>query len=127
MNEYTLQTGKIMKTIDGKIVTNKQYAFDYDGKKANIVLKDNKDLHEYKLSNKDINDMFTRIMRNKDLSLKDRLKNMIEHEVKTNNTNKRKKRKTKKRKSKSKTKTKSKSKTKTKRRSQGKSKVNKSK
>ena len=127
MNEYTLQTGKIMKTIDGKIVTNKQYAFDYDGKKANIVLKDNKDLHEYKLSNKDINDMFTRIMRNKDLSLKDRLKNMIEHEVKTNNTNKRKKRKTKKRKSKSKTKTKSKSKTKTKRRSQGKSKINKSK
>jgi len=127
MNEYTLQTGKIMKTIDGKIVTNKQYAFDYDGKKANIVLKDNKDLHEYKLSNKDINDMFTRIMRNKDLSLKDRLKNMIEHEVKTNNTNKRKKRKTKKRKSKSKTKTKSKSKTKTKRRSQGKSKVNKGK
>ncbi len=124
MNEYTLQTGKIMKTIDGKIVTNKQYAFDYDGKKANIVLKDNKDLHEYKLSNKDINDMFTRIMRNKDLSLKDRLKNMIEHEVKTN---KRKKRKTKKRKSKSKTKTKSKSKTKTKRRSQGKSKVNKGK
>ncbi len=117
MNEYTLQTGKIMKTIDGKIVTNKQYAFDYDGKKANIVLKDNKDLHEYRLSNKDINDMFTRIMRNKDLSLKDRLKNMIEHEIKTNNTSKRKKSKTKKKKIKSKSKTK--------RKSQGKSKVSK--
>ena len=60
--EYILQTGKIMKSIDGKNVVNKQYEMDYDGKKANIIIKNNKDLHEYKLSNKDINDMFTRIM-----------------------------------------------------------------
>ena len=37
--EYTLQTGKLMKTINGKVVLNKQFAFDYDGDKANILLK----------------------------------------------------------------------------------------
>jgi alpha-acetolactate decarboxylase len=81
-NQYTLQTGKIMKTVNGKVVLNKQYAFDYDGKKANIVLKDNNDLHEYKLTNKKINDMFTKIMNNDDLSLKEKLKQMLDNENK---------------------------------------------
>ena len=74
--EYTLQTGKLIKTVNGKVVLNKQYAFDYDGNKANILLKNNSDLHEYKLTNKNINDMFTKIMQNKDISLKDKLKMM---------------------------------------------------
>ena len=26
--EYTLQTGKLIKTVNGKVVLNKQYAFD---------------------------------------------------------------------------------------------------
>ena len=69
-----------MKTENGKVTLNKQYAFDYDGKNANIVLKNNKDFHEYKLSNKNINDMFTKIMQNKDISLKERLKIMINNE-----------------------------------------------
>lgn len=81
-SQYTLQTGKIMKTVNGKVVLNKQYAFDYDGKKANIVLKDNNDLHEYKLTNKKINDMFTKIMNNDDLSLKEKLKQMLDNENK---------------------------------------------
>ena len=80
--EYTLQTGKLMKTINGKVVLNKQFAFDYDGDKANIILKNNGDLHEYKLTNKNINDMFTKIMQNKDVSLKDKLKMMIDKEKK---------------------------------------------
>ena len=79
-SEYTVQTAKIMKTENGKVTLNKQYAFDYDGKNANIVLKNNKDFHEYKLSNKNINDMFTKIMQNKDISLKERLKIMINNE-----------------------------------------------
>ena len=79
-SEYTVQTAKIMKTENGKVTLNKQYAFDYDGKNANIVLKNNKDFHEYKLSNKNINDMFTKIMQNKDISLKERLKIMINKE-----------------------------------------------
>ena len=79
-SEYTVQTAKIMKTENGKVTLNKQYAFDYDGKNANIVLKNNKDFHEYKLSNKNINDMFTKIMQNKDISLKERLKTMINNE-----------------------------------------------
>ena len=80
-SEYTLQTGKIMKSVNGKVVLNKQYAFDYDGEKANIILKHNKDLHEYKLTKKDINDLFTRIMNNKDMSLKDRLQLMLDQET----------------------------------------------
>ena len=82
--EYVVQTGKIMKTIDGNVVLNKQYAFDYDGEKANIVMKNNKDMHQYKLSNKNIDDLFTRIMKNKNMPLKDRLKQMIEQENKKN-------------------------------------------
>lgn len=82
--EYVVQTGKIMKTIDGNVVLNKQYAFDYDGENANIVMKNNKDMHQYKLSNKNIDDLFTRIMKNKNMSLKDRLKQMIEQENKKN-------------------------------------------
>ena len=85
-SQYTLQTGKIMKTVNGKVVLNKQYAFDYDGKKANIVLKNNKDLHEYKLSNKDINDIFTRVMNNKDIPLKERLQIMLDKENKQHKT-----------------------------------------
>jgi hypothetical protein len=81
-SEYTLQTGKIMKTVNGKVVLNKQYAFDYDGTKSNIVLKNNKDLHEYKLSNKDINDIFTKVMNNKDIPLKERLQIMLDKESK---------------------------------------------
>lgn len=91
--EYTLQTGKTMRTVNGKVVVNKQYAFDYDGKKANIVVKNNKDLHEYKLSNKDINDVFTRIMKHKNVPLKERLTTMLEKET---NRKKKKKKKTKK-------------------------------
>ena len=79
-NEYVVQTGKIMKTVDGKVVLNKQYAFDYDGDKANIVMKNNKDLHQYKLTSKNINDLFTKIMKNKDIPLKDRLKEMLVQE-----------------------------------------------
>ena len=82
--EYVVQTGKIMKTIDGNVVLNKQYAFDYDGENANIVMKNNKDMHQYKLSNKNIDDLFTRIMKNKNMPLKDRLKQMIEQENKKN-------------------------------------------
>ena len=111
--EYTLQTGKIMKTINGKVVVNKQYAFDYDGKKANIVLKDNNDLHEYKLSNKKINDMFTRIMQNDEISLKEKLKLMLDNEKqnkkqksKSSKKNKQQQKKTKKAKKNSKKKTK---------------------
>jgi hypothetical protein len=102
-SQYTLQTGKIMKTVNGKIVLNKQYAFDYDGKKANIVLKNNKDLHEYKLSNKDINDIFTKVMNNKDIPLKERLQIMLDKENKQHKpslnktTNSKKQRQTKKR------------------------------
>ena len=96
--EYTLQTGKLMKTVNGKVVLNKQYAFDYDGNKANILLKNNGDLHEYKLTNKNINDMFTKIMQNKDISLKDKLKMMLDKEKKQKNkkNNKSGKKKTKK-------------------------------
>jgi hypothetical protein len=86
--EYVVQTGKIMKTIDGNVVLNKQYAFDYDGENANIVMKNNKDMHQYKLSNKNIDDLFTRIMKNKNMPLKDRLKQMIEQENKKNTKNK---------------------------------------
>ena len=82
--EYVVQTGKIMKTVDGNVVLNKQYAFDYDGENANIVMKNNKDMHQYKLSNKNIDDLFTRIMKNKNMPLKDRLKQMIEQENKKN-------------------------------------------
>jgi hypothetical protein len=82
--EYVVQTGKIMKTINGNVVLNKQYAFDYDGENANIVMKNNKDMHQYKLSNKNIDDLFTRIMKNKNMPLKDRLKQMIEQENKKN-------------------------------------------
>jgi len=92
--EYTLQTGKLMKTINGKVVLNKQYAFDYDGNKANILLKNNSDLHEYKLTNKNINDMFTKIMQNKDISLKDKLKMMIEKEKKQKNKKQKRNKKT---------------------------------
>jgi len=92
--EYTLQTGKLMKTINGKVVLNKQYAFDYDGNKANILLKNNSDLHEYKLTNKNINDMFTKIMQNKDISLKDKLKMMIEKEKKQKNKKQKRKKNT---------------------------------
>ena len=81
-NEYIVQTGKVMKSINGKVLVNKQYALDYNGEKANIVIKDNKDLHQYQLSNKNIDDMFTRIMQNRDVSLKDRLKEMLEEENK---------------------------------------------
>ena len=96
--EYTLQTGKLIKTINGKVILNKQYAFDYDGNKANILLKNNSDLHEYKLTNKNINDMFTKIMQNKDISLKDKLKMMLDKEKKQKNkkNNKSGKKKTKK-------------------------------
>jgi len=96
--EYTLQTGKLIKTVNGKVVLNKQYAFDYDGNKANILLKNNGDLHEYKLTNKNINDMFTKIMQNKDISLKDKLKIMLDKEKKQKNkkNNKSGKKKTKK-------------------------------
>jgi hypothetical protein len=83
-NEYVVQTGKIMKTVDGNVVLNKQYAFDYDGENANIVMKNNKDMHQYKLSNKNIDDLFTRIMKNKNMPLKDRLKHMLDQENKTN-------------------------------------------
>lgn len=83
-NEYVVQTGKIMKTVDGNVVLNKQYAFDYDGENANIVMKNNKDMHQYKLSNKNIDDLFTRIMKNKNMPLKDRLKHMLEQENKKN-------------------------------------------
>ena len=86
--EYTLQTGKLIKTVNGKIILNKQYAFDYDGNKANILLKNNGDLHEYKLTNKNINDMFTKIMQNKDISLKDKLKMMLDKEKKQKNKKK---------------------------------------
>ncbi len=92
--EYTLQTGKLMKTINGKVVLNKQFAFDYDGDKANILLKNNGDLHEYKLTNKNINDMFTKIMQNKDISLKDKLKMMIEKEKKQKNKKQKRKKNT---------------------------------
>ena len=92
--EYTLQTGKLMKTINGKVVLNKQFAFDYDGDKANILLKNNGDLHEYKLTNKNINDMFTKIMQNKDVSLKDKLKMMIEKEKKQKNKKQKRKKNT---------------------------------
>jgi hypothetical protein len=96
--EYTLQTGKLIKTVNGKVVLNKQYAFDYDGNKANILLKNNGDLHEYKLTNKNINDMFTKIMQNKDISLKDKIKMMLDKEKKQKNkkNNKSGKKKTKK-------------------------------
>lgn len=96
-SEYTLQTGKIMKTVNGKVVLNKQFAFDYDGEKANIVLKNNKDLHEYKLTNKDINDIFTRVMNNKDIPLKDRLQMMLDKETKSKKKRTTNKKKTKKR------------------------------
>jgi hypothetical protein len=86
--EYVVQTGKIMKTIDGNVVLNKQYAFDYDGENANIVMKNNKDMHQYKLSNKNIDDLFTRIMKNTNMTLKDRLKQMLEKENKENKENK---------------------------------------
>ena len=92
--EYTLQTGKLMKTINGKVVLNKQFAFDYDGDKANILLKNNGDLHEYKLTKKNINDMFTKIMQNKDISLKDKLKMMIEKEKKQKNKKQKRKKNT---------------------------------
>ena len=38
--EYTLQTGKLIKTVNGKVIL-KQYASDYDGNKTNILLKNN--------------------------------------------------------------------------------------
>jgi topoisomerase IA-like protein len=104
-SEYTLQTGKIMKTVNGKVVLNKQFAFDYDGEKANIVLKNNKDLHEYKLTNKDINDLFTKVMNNKEISLKERLQIMLDKETKQKKSKKKqskKKKSTKKNKAKSK-------------------------
>lgn len=87
-NEYIVQTGKVMKSRNGEVLVNKQYAFDYDGKKANVVIKDNNDLHQYKLSNKNIDDMFTRIMQNKNVSLKDKLKEMLEEEKKNKKENK---------------------------------------
>ena len=83
-----------MKTINGKVVLNKQFAFDYDGDKANIILKNNGDLHEYKLTNKNINDMFTKIMQNKDVSLKDKLKMMIDKEKKQKNKKQKRKKNT---------------------------------
>ena len=89
-NEYIVQTGKVMKSRNGEVLVNKQYAFDYDGKKANVVIKDNNDLHQYKLSNKNIDDMFTRIMQNKNVSLKDKLKEMLEEEKKNKKENKKK-------------------------------------
>ena len=104
-SQYTLQTGKIMKTVNGKVVLNKQYAFDYDGKKANIVLKNNNDLHEYKLTNKNINDMFTKIMNNDDMSLKEKLKQLIDNENKGKKSKKKKQKNTKKVKKNSKKKT----------------------
>ena len=104
-NEYIVQTGKVMKSINGKVLVNKQYALDYNGEKANIVIKDNKDLHQYQLSNKNIDDMFTRIMQNRDVSLKDRLKEMLEEENKKKK-NKKKKEKTRKAKKKNKVKNK---------------------
>ena len=112
--EYTLQTGKLIKTVNGKVVLNKQYAFDYDGNKANILLKNNGDLHEYKLTNKNINDMFTKIMQNKDISLKDKLKMMLDKEKKQKNkkNNKSGKKKTKKSKKQNSNKTKKNTKTK---------------
>jgi len=114
-NEYVVQTGKIMKTVDGNVVLNKQYAFDYDGENANIVMKNNKDMHQYKLSNKNIDDLFTRIMKNKNMPLKDRLKHMLDQENKTNKKTRKAKqaKKNKKKKSKSKNKKTKKSKSKT--------------
>jgi hypothetical protein len=114
-NEYVVQTGKIMKTVDGNVVLNKQYAFDYDGENANIVMKNNKDMHQYKLSNKNIDDLFTRIMKNKNMPLKDRLKHMLDQENKTNKKTRKAKqaKKNTKKKSKSKNKKTKKSKSKT--------------
>ena len=87
-NEYVVQTGKIMKTVDGNVVLNKQYAFDYDGENANIVMKNNNDMHQYKLSNKNIDDLFTRIMKNKNMPLKDKLKQLLDQENKKKQENK---------------------------------------
>jgi hypothetical protein len=114
-NEYVVQTGKIMKTVDGNVVLNKQYAFDYDGENANIVMKNNNDMHQYKLSNKNIDDLFTRIMKNKNMPLKDRLKHMLDQENKTNKKTRKAKqaKKNTKKKSKSKNKKTKKSKSKT--------------
>ena len=112
-SEYVLQTGKMMKTVNGKVTLNKQFAFDYDGSKANIMIKDNGDLHEYKLSKKDINDMFTKMMNNKHVSLKEKLENMLEKENKVERSkNKKAKQKTRKKKKKKKNKKKRKRKTK---------------
>ena len=83
-----------MKKKKDKVVLNKQYDFDYDGDKANIILKNNGDLHEYKLTNKNINDMFTKIMQNKDVSLKDKLKMMIDKEKKQKNKKQKRKKNT---------------------------------